>query len=48
MSDETVKARMLALGNTLQYLSPAEFAAFWDDLDTKLKPIIEMAKQQEK
>jgi tripartite-type tricarboxylate transporter receptor subunit TctC len=48
MSDENVKKTMVSLGNTLQYLSPQEFAAFWDDFDTKLKPLIDIAKQQDK
>lgn len=47
MNDESVKVRMYTLGNTLQYLGPREFAAFWDDLDAKLKPVLEMAKQQQ-
>ncbi len=46
ISDESVKSKMFALGNTLQYTPPREFAAFWDDLDTKLKPLIDLAKQQ--
>lgn len=46
ITDESVKGKMLALGNTLQYMSPREFAVFWDDLDSKLKPVIAQAKQQ--
>lgn len=38
---------MFTLGNTLQYLSPRDFAAFWDDQDAKLKPVLEVAKQQQ-
>ena len=44
---ESVKAKMFTLGNTLQYLSPRDFAAFWDDQDAKLKPVLEVAKQQQ-
>jgi len=47
MNDENVKAKMYTLGNTLLYLGPHEFSAFWDDLDIKLKPVLEMAKQQQ-
>jgi tripartite-type tricarboxylate transporter receptor subunit TctC len=46
ISDEGVKAKMHTLGNTVQYMSPREFAAFWDDLDANLKPLIELAKRQ--
>jgi tripartite-type tricarboxylate transporter receptor subunit TctC len=48
MQDEAVKTRMYTLGNTLEYLSPQEFAAFWDEYDAKLKPLIEAAKTQGK
>jgi tripartite-type tricarboxylate transporter receptor subunit TctC len=48
MGDEQVKKTMVSLGNELQYLSPKEFAAFWDDFDVKLKPLIEIAKQEGK
>jgi tripartite-type tricarboxylate transporter receptor subunit TctC len=46
LDDEGIKAKMFTLGNTLQYMPPREFAAFWDDLDAKLKPLLDVAKQQ--
>ncbi len=46
MQDPALKARMLELGNTVTYLDPAAYAKFWDDVDARFKPLIEVAKKQ--
>jgi tripartite-type tricarboxylate transporter receptor subunit TctC len=48
MSDPALKAKMLELGNTVNYLSPAEYTKFWDAVDARFKPLIEEAKKQSK
>jgi tripartite-type tricarboxylate transporter receptor subunit TctC len=46
MSDENYKKRMAEQGNTVRYLSPQEYAAHWDRVDARFKPLIDIAKQQ--
>ncbi|MCS0494490.1 tripartite tricarboxylate transporter substrate binding protein [Ancylobacter sp. MQZ15Z-1] len=46
MDDPTLKERMTEYGNTLSYLPPAEYAAFWDKVDARFKPLIEAARKQ--
>lgn len=46
MEDPGLKARMTEFGNTLTYLPPAEYAAFWDKVDTRFKPLIDAARKQ--
>jgi tripartite-type tricarboxylate transporter receptor subunit TctC len=46
MADPELNARMLELGNTVNYLSPQDYAKFWDAVDTRFKPLIEAAKKQ--
>jgi tripartite-type tricarboxylate transporter receptor subunit TctC len=44
--DQGVKDRMAEVGNNLMYMPPAEYAAFWDDVEAWLAPLIVIAKQQ--
>jgi tripartite-type tricarboxylate transporter receptor subunit TctC len=46
MDDPALKTRMTELGNTLTYLTPTEYAAFWDKVDTRFKPLIDAARKQ--
>lgn len=46
MADETLKQKMLELGNTVTYLDPQAYTKFWDAVDMRFKPLIEAAKKQ--
>ena len=46
MGDEDFKKKMTEQGNTLRYLPPREYAAHWDGVDARFKPLIEIAKRQ--
>jgi tripartite-type tricarboxylate transporter receptor subunit TctC len=46
MTDENFKKNMAEQGNTVRYLPPEEFKTFWDGVDAKFGPLIEIAKQQ--
>ncbi len=46
--DSDVKASAASMGNILYYLSPADYAAHWNEADAKFKPLIDLAKQQAK
>jgi tripartite-type tricarboxylate transporter receptor subunit TctC len=46
MSDEAFRKSMAEQGNTVQYLDPDQYKAFWDGVDAKFAPLIETAKQQ--
>jgi tripartite-type tricarboxylate transporter receptor subunit TctC len=37
--------KLAEMYTTVAYLDAAHFAAYWDELDTQVKPLIEMAKQ---
>jgi len=45
MADENFKARMAEQGNTVTYLDPEQYKLFWDRVDVKFKPLIDLAKQ---
>ena len=46
MNDEAFRKSMAEQGNTVQYLDPVQYKAFWDGVDAKFAPLIETAKQQ--
>lgn len=46
MSDEAFRKSMAEQGNTVHYLDPDQYKAFWDGVDAKFGPLIETAKQQ--
>lgn len=46
VEDEGFQQSMSDLGNTVMYLDPDGYEAFWDDADAQLLPLIEIAKQQ--
>ncbi len=37
---------MAEQGNTLRYLPPRDYAAHWDGVDARFKPLIDLAKKQ--
>ena len=41
------KQKVRALGSTPRYLGPAELGAYWDDTEVQLRPLLELAKQQQ-
>lgn len=43
---EQHRKRLEELSLTVAYLDPAQFAAYWDELDAQIKPFIGLAKQQ--
>jgi tripartite-type tricarboxylate transporter receptor subunit TctC len=43
-----VMERMHAVGNTLMYMDAKKYATFWDDFAEALKPLIKIAKEQNK
>lgn len=45
MEDENFKKRMAEQGNTVTYLDPEQYKLFWDRVDVKFKPLIDLAKQ---
>jgi tripartite-type tricarboxylate transporter receptor subunit TctC len=46
MSDEEHKKKMEASGLELRYMGATELSAYWDQVDTILKPIIEESKKK--
>jgi tripartite-type tricarboxylate transporter receptor subunit TctC len=47
MASEDTKKKMAVAGMTVRYMSPEEFARFWDEQDAMLKPIVaEAAKDK--
>jgi tripartite-type tricarboxylate transporter receptor subunit TctC len=46
MEDDNFKKKMAEQGNTVRYLSPQEYAAHWDRVDARFKPLIDIGKQQ--
>lgn len=42
---EDHKARILAMGLTLRYMSPTETARFWDQVEATVSPLIPLGKQ---
>jgi tripartite-type tricarboxylate transporter receptor subunit TctC len=46
MTDEGFKKSMADQGNTVRYLDPDQYKTFWDGVDAKFGPLIEIAKQQ--
>jgi len=43
-----VKERMATLGNTIMFMGPEKYTAYWNDFQENLKPLIAIAKQQSK
>ena len=41
---EQHRKRLEEMGLTVAYQDPAQFAAFWDELDARIKPLISLAK----
>jgi tripartite-type tricarboxylate transporter receptor subunit TctC len=48
MADEGFKKKMAEQGNTVKYLDPEQYKKFWDGVDAKYKPLIELAKKEAK
>ena len=46
MSDQEHQNKMDEQGLALRYMTPAEFGAYWDEVDTTLKPILDEAKKK--
>jgi tripartite-type tricarboxylate transporter receptor subunit TctC len=46
LNDEGFRKSMAEQGNTVKYLDPDQYKAFWDAADAKYAPLIEMAKQK--
>jgi tripartite-type tricarboxylate transporter receptor subunit TctC len=46
LTDEGFKKTMAEQGNTVKYLDPDQYKVFWDGVDAKFAPLIEIAKQQ--
>jgi tripartite-type tricarboxylate transporter receptor subunit TctC len=46
MTDAGFKKSMAELGNTVKYRDPDQYKLYWDSVDAKFKPLIEIAKQQ--
>ena len=46
LNDEGFKKNMAEQGNTVKYLDPEQYKAFWDGADAKYAPLIELAKQK--
>jgi tripartite-type tricarboxylate transporter receptor subunit TctC len=44
--DNEFKRKMAQRGEPIRYLPPQEYAAQWDSVEAKLKPLIEIAKKQ--
>jgi len=44
--DPHVKERMASFGNTIMYMNPQQYTAYWNDFDESLKPLIAIAKEQ--
>lgn len=47
MDKDEHKKKMDEMGQTPRYLDPDQFAAFWDSLETEVKPLVEQAKKEE-
>jgi len=41
------KQKVRALGSSPRYMSPAELAAYWDQMEAELRPLLDLAKQQQ-
>ena len=41
------KQKVRALGSSPRYMSPAELAAYWDQMEVELRPLLDLAKQQQ-
>ncbi|MEO8305394.1 MAG: tripartite tricarboxylate transporter substrate binding protein [Betaproteobacteria bacterium] len=46
MNDEGFRKSMAEQGNTVKYLDPEQYRVFWNDVDAKYAPLIELAKQK--
>jgi tripartite-type tricarboxylate transporter receptor subunit TctC len=47
MDTDDVKKRMADLGRTSRYMGPEAYAAYWQDMETTLKPVVdEIAKKR--
>ena len=48
LEDEGVRKFMAENASTLSYLPPEQYAAHWDTIDARFKPLIDLAKQDTK
>lgn len=46
MTAEDMQKRMTELGLDIRYLGPAEFAVFWEDVDSQVGPVLDTVKKQ--
>ncbi len=46
MAAEDMQKRMTDLGLEIRYLGPAEFAVFWEDVDSQVGPVLDIVKKQ--
>jgi hypothetical protein len=46
MNDEGFRKSMADQGNTVKYLDPEQYLKFWDAVDAKYKPLIDIAKAE--
>ena len=46
METDEMQKRLADLGFESRYLGPAELAAFWEDTESQVGPLIELAKKQ--
>jgi tripartite-type tricarboxylate transporter receptor subunit TctC len=45
MNDEGFRKNMAEQGNTVRYLDPEQYQKFWDQVDAKFAPLIELGKK---
>lgn len=46
VATEAFKKRMVEIGYDLLYMNPSEFANWWDDTDSQLKPLVEEIRRK--
>ncbi len=44
---EDYKKKLQTVGSSPRYMGPAEYGAYWDQTETELRPLLDLAKQQQ-